>query len=169
MTRASWKQNYSISTSGGTEKTQYNASIGFLRNDGMVVNTQYQRITARANVKTKVNNYLEFGADVSYIHTDAHGSNNSIGNFGNLSSLRDFAFMCPTMDFVTRGDATYDGVPVGSYISPNVVNPDGTYGEVLGGKDTNDGFWGTTIGNMYAKQMELNKRNRTNRALASAY
>lgn len=47
--------------------------------------------------------------------------------------------------------------------------PDGTYGEVLGGKDTNDGFWGTTIGNMYAKQMELNKRNRTNRALASAY
>ena len=156
MTRASWKQNYSISTSGGTEKTQYNASIGFLRNDGMVVNTQYQRITARANVKTKVNNYLEFGADVSYIHTDAHGSNNSIGNFGNLSSLRDFAFMCPTMDFVTRGDATYDGVPVGSYISPNVVNPDGTYGEVLGGKDTNDGFWGTTIGNMYAKQMELN-------------
>ena len=120
-------------------------------------------------MKTKVNNYLEFGADVSYIHTDAHGSNNSIGNFGNLSSLRDFAFMCPTMDFVTRGDATYDGVPVGSYISPNVVNPDGTYGEVLGGKDTNDGFWGTTIGNMYAKQMELNKRNRTNRALASAY
>ena len=83
--------------------------------------------------------------------------------------MRDFAFMCPTMDFVTRGDATYDGVPVGSYISPNVVNPDGTYGEVLGGKDTNDGFWGTTIGNMYAKQMELNKRNRPNRALASAY
>ena len=40
---------------------------------------------------------------------------------------------------------------------------------MLGGKDTNDGFWGTTIGNMYAKQMELNKRNRTNRALASAY
>ena len=25
-------RNYSISTSGGTEKTQYNASIGFLRN-----------------------------------------------------------------------------------------------------------------------------------------
>ena len=73
------------------------------------------------------------------------------------------------MDFVTRGDATYDGIAPGTYVSPNVVNPDGTYGEVLGGKDTNDGFWGTTLGNMYAKQMEKNGRNRTNRALASAY
>ena len=169
MTRTSLKQDYNISASGGTDKTQYNASIGFLRNDGLVVNTQYQRINARANLKTQVNKFVEFGADLSYVHTDSHGSNNSVGNFGNLSSLRDYAFACPTMDFVTRGDATYDGVPAGTYISPNVVNPDGTYGEVLAGKDTNDGMWGTTLGNMYAKQMELAGRNRTNRTLASAY
>ena len=171
MTRTSLKQDYNISASGGNEKTQYNGSVGFLRNDGVVVNTQYQRITARANMKTQVTDFLEFGADVSFVHTDSHGSNNSVGNFGNLSSYRDYAFACPTMDFVTRGDATYDldGVPAGTYVSPNVVNPDGTYGEVLNGKDTNDGFWGTTLGNMYAKQMEKKGRNRTNRALASAY
>ena len=171
MTRTSVKQDYNLSASGGNEKTQYNASAGFLRNDGLVVNTQYQRLTARANLKTQVNDFIEFGADVSFVHTDSHGSNNSVGNFGNLSSYRDYAFACPTMDFVTRGDATYsnDGVPAGTYVSPNVVNPDGTYGEVLNGKNTNDGMWGTTLGNMYAKQMELKGRNRTNRALASAY
>ena len=169
MTRTGFKQNYNVSTSGGNEKSQYSGSVGFLRNDGVVVNTQYQRITARANAKTKVNDYVDFGVDLSYVHTDSHGSNNSVGNFGNLSSIRDYAFACPTMDFVTRGDATYDGVPAGTYVSPNVVNPDGTYGDVLGGKDTNDGFYGTTLGNMYAKQMELAGRNRSNRALASAY
>ena len=171
MTRTSFKQDYNLSASGGTEKTQYNASVGFLRNDGIVVNTQYQRISARANVKSKVNDYVEFGADVMFTHSDSHGSNNSVGNFGNLSSYRDYAFACPTMDFVTRGDATYDldGIAPGTYVSPNVVNPDGTYGEVLAGKDTNDGFWGTTLGNMYAKQMEKNGRSRSNRALASAY
>ena len=169
MTRTTIKQDYNISASGGNEKTQYNGSIGFLRNDGVVVNTQYQRITARANMRTQVNDFIEFGADVSFVHTDSHGSNNSVGNFGNLSSYRDYAFACPTMDFVTRADATYDGVPAGTYVSPNVVNPDGTYGEVLNGKNTNDGFWGTTLGNMYAKQMEKAGRNRTNRALASAY
>ena len=169
MTRTGFKQQYNISASGGNEKTQYNASVGFLRNSGVVVNTEYQRINARANLKTQINKYIEFGVDLSWMHTDSHGSNNSVGNFGNLSSIRDYAFACPTMDFVTRGDATYDGVPAGTYISPNVVNPDGTYGEVLCGKDTNDGFWGYTLGNMYAKQMEKNGRNRSNRALASAY
>ena len=169
MTNAAWRQNYNISTSGGTDKTTYAASLGFLRNDGIVVNTQYQRITARANVKTKVNSYLEYGAEVSFTHTDSHGSNSSVGNFGNLSSLRDFAFACPSMDFVTSNTVTYQGVPAGTYVSPQVVNPDGTFGEVTGGKNFNDGFWGTTLGNMYAKQMENRARNRSNRALANAY
>ena len=169
MTRAAWKQNYNVSTSGGNDKTTYAGSVGFLRNDGIVVNTTYQRITARANVKTQVNKFLEFGSEVSYTHTDSHGSNNSVGNFGNLSSLRDFAFASPSMDFITSSSVTYAGVAPGTYVSPNVVNPDGTYGEVTGGKNFNDGFWGTTLGNMYAKQMELRARNRSNRTLASAY
>ena len=169
MTQAAWRQNYNVSTSGGNDKTQYNASVGFLRNEGLVVNTQYQRLTARANVNTEVNKYLAFGADVSWTHTDSHGSNISVGNFGNLSSLRDFAFACPSMDFVTSNVVTYDGVPSGTYVSPNVVNPDGTFGDVTGGKNFNDGFWGTTLGNMYAKQMEQNARNRSNRTLATGY
>ena len=169
MTRTALRQNYNVSTSGGNEKTQYNASVGFLRNEGLVVNTEYQRLTARANVNTEVNKYISFGADVSWTHTDRHGSNVSVGNFGNLSSLRDYAFACPSMDFVTSNTVTYDGVPAGTYVSPNVVNPDGTYGDVTGGKNFNDGFWGTVLGNMYAKQMDLNGRNRSNRTLATGY
>ncbi len=169
MTRAALKQNYNVSTSGGNEHSQYNASVGFLRNEGLVVNSMYQRITARANANTQINDVLGFGAEASFVHTDSHGSNTSVGNFGNLSSLRDFAFACPSMDFITGENFTYPGVPVGTYVSPNVVNPNGTFGEVPGGKDKNDGFWGNTLGNMYAKQMENNARNRANRALASAY
>ena len=169
MTRSALRQNYNVSTSGGNDKTQYNASLGFLRNDGLVVNSAYQRLTARANVNTEVNKYLAFGADVSWTHTDSHGSNAAVGNFGLLSSLRDFAFACPSMDFVTSNVVTYDGVPAGTYVSPNVVNPDGTFGDVTGGKNFNDGFWGTTLGNMYDKQREQNARNRSNRTLATGY
>ncbi len=171
MTRSALRQNYNVSTSGGNDKTQYNASVGFLRNDGVVVNTMYQRLTARANVKTDVNKYVSFGADVSWTHTDSHGSNISVGNFGNLSSLRDFAFACPSMDFITSGTVTYKDhdIPAGTLVSPNVINPDGTYGDVTGGKNFNDGFWGTTLGNMYAKQMDQHGRNRSNRTLSTAY
>lgn len=166
MTRTAIRQNYNLSTSGGNEKSTYNFSLGYLNNEGVVINTNYQRITARANVKTKVNKFLEFGGDINYVHTDSYGSNKSIGNNGNLSSLRDFAFLCPSMDYVTKGTAY---APDGIYVSPNVINPDGTYGEVLDGKDMNDGFWAATLGNIYAKQMEQNARNRSNRVFASAY
>ncbi len=169
MTRVAVRQNYNISATGGNDKSQYNYSLGYLRNEGLIVNSLYQRINARANVKTQINKWLEFGGDVSYVHGDSYGSNSKTGNFGNASSLRDLAVMCPTMDFVTRSDATYEGIPAGTYVSPNVVNPDGTYGDVLCGKDVNEGFLGYTIGNIYAKQMELQGRSRFNRALASAY
>ena len=37
MTRTALRQTYNVSTSGGNDKTQYNASVGYLRNDGIVV------------------------------------------------------------------------------------------------------------------------------------
>ena len=94
MTAPSLKQQYNLSASGGTDKTQSNFSLSYLNNDGIVVNTNYNRITARANVVTKVADFIELGGDINYVHSEHHGSNAAFGNNGNLSSLRDFAFMC---------------------------------------------------------------------------
>lgn len=131
MTNPALRQNYNLSTSGGNEKSQYNFSAGYLDNKGLIVNSRYQRITARANVKTQINKYLEFGGDLSYVHTDSHGSNSTVGNFGNMSSFRDLETLSPTMDYITEN---------GQHVSPNVVNPDGTYGSAILGKNANEGF-----------------------------
>ncbi len=72
MTRTALRQNYTLSSSGGNEKSQYNFSVGYLDNQGLIVNSRYQRITARANVKTQINRFLEFGGDINYVHTDTH-------------------------------------------------------------------------------------------------
>lgn len=158
MTRTSIRQNYNISTSGGNDKSQYNFSVGFLNNQGLIVNSEYQRITARANVKTKINKYLEFGGDLNFVHTDSHGSNGTVGNFGNMSSFRDLEILSPTMDYVA-GEA---------YVSPNVVNPDGSYGSTALGKNAHEGFL-DAYNNIYASQMNNKSRSRGNRILASAY
>ncbi len=159
MTRTALRQNYNLSTSGGNEKSQYNFAVGYLDNKGLIVNSQYQRITARANVKTQINKYLEFGGDLNYVHTDTHGSNGKIGNFGNMSSLRDLEMLSPTMDYITLD---------GQYVSPNVINPDGTYGSSILGKNANEGFL-DSYNNIYATQMNNKSRNRNNRVLLSAY
>jgi len=90
MTRPSLKQQYNLSTSGGTEKTKHHFSLGYLNNDGIVINTNYKRLTGRISVATEVGDFLEIGGDLSFTHTESHGSNAGLGNNGNLSSLRDW-------------------------------------------------------------------------------
>lgn len=157
MTRSSLKQQYDLSVSGGTDKTQSLFSVGYLNNDGVVINTNYKRLSARANVKTKVVDFIEVGGDVNFVHEETFGSNRSNGNNGNLSSLRDMAFLTPTMDYVDNG----------TYISPNVVNADGTYGTFL--QLTQDSEISKGLDSPYAIQMENNRTTRTNQIFASAY
>ena len=154
MTRPALRQQYGVSINGGNDKTTYNASVGYLDNNGLVVNTNYKRLTARANVTSKINNFLEVGFDLNYTHNENHGSNRGLGNNGNLSSLRDLAAMAPTIDYV-------DGNILGNQIvHVNLVNPDGTYGTTY--PDAGEGWEGNTaiFGNVYANQMEASDRAR---------
>jgi TonB-dependent SusC/RagA subfamily outer membrane receptor len=153
MTRTSVRQQYNLSASGGTEKTQSSFSVSYLNNDGIIVNTNYQRLTGRVNLVTKVADFIEIGGDINYVHAQWHGSNAANGNNCNLSSLRDMAFYCPTMDYVTPG---------GTYVSPNVVNSNGTYGASF---QTTTGYDGGSPENLYAIQMENNGVTKTNQVL----
>lgn len=158
MTRVSLKQQYNLSASGGTEKTQSNFSLSYLNNDGIVINTNYNRLTARANIITKVANFIEIGGDINFVHSESHGSNFGNGtNNGNLSSLRDMAFMNPTMDYV---DAN------GVFVSPNVRNANGTYGTTYQYPNSYDGG---TSDNLVASQMENNGLTKRNQVLTSGY
>ena len=161
MYQTGLKQQYGISASGGTDKTQYNFSIGYLNNKGIIVNTNYDRLTSRASVKSKVNDYIEFGGDMNYMYSTAKGNNIGLGNNANLSSQRDIAQMAPSLDYID--DVT------GEHVKVNVVNPDGTYG---GSKaPTPDGWEGMTAGaqNPYASQMEIGRTTRSSRISINPY
>jgi TonB-linked SusC/RagA family outer membrane protein len=159
LTRVSQKQQYNLSATGGTETTQSSLSLGYLNNDGLVINTNYKRLTGRANVTTKVADFLEIGTDLNFVHSESHGSNTQIGNNGNLSSLADMAFVCPTMDYVD---------PITNKIVPiNTVNANGTFGAPeQGGTGSNDGNLGN---NLVASQMENTGISKNNQLLLSAY
>ena len=159
MTRPSLKQQYNLSSSGGTEKTKHHFSLGYLDNEGIVINTSYKRLTGRISVSTEVGDFLEIGGDLSFTHSESQGSNAGIGNNGNLSSLRDWAFIAPTMDYVDPETS--------QIVSPNVVNADGTYGAPeqgdIGSNDSN------LENNIYAEQMENTGVTKNNRTLLSTY
>ena len=155
------RQQYGISANGGTEKTQYNFSLGYLDTKGIIVNTRYNRLTSRASVKSKVNDYIEFGGDFNYSYSTIKGNNIGLGNNQNLSSQRDIAQMAPSLDYID--DVTGDHVLV------NVVNPDGTYGASKA--PTPDGWEGMSAGaqNPYATQMEIGRETRNSRVSINPY
>ena len=161
MYQTGLKQQYGISATGGTDKTQYNFSIGYLKNKGIIVNTNYDRLTARAGVKSKVNDYIEFGGDINYMYSRIKGNNIGLGNNQNLSSQRDIAQMAPSLDYID--DVT------GEHVLVNVVNADGTYGASKA--PTPDGWEGMTAGaqNPYATQMEIGRETRNSRVSINPY
>ena len=161
MYRTGIRQQYGISANGGTDKTQYNFSLGYLDTKGIIVNTRYNRLTARANVKSKVNDYIEFGGDFNYSYSTIKGNNIGLGNNQNLSSQRDIAQMAPSLDYID--DIT------GEHVKVNVVNPDGTYGASKA--PTPDGWEGMTAGaqNPYATQMEIGRETRNSRVSINPY
>ncbi|WP_293053679.1 TonB-dependent receptor [Paludibacter sp.] len=159
MTRPALRQQYTLSAQGGTEKTQQYFSLSYLNHDGIVINSNAKRLTGRASTVTKVADFLEIGGDINFIHSESYGSNAGIGNNGNLSSIRDWAFLCPTMDYIDPA--------TGAYVSPNVKNANGTYGTPIQG---NVGSYDGNLGNnIVAEQMEQTGKSKHNQTIISAY
>lgn len=90
MSRTALQQNYNLSASGGTEATQANLSVGYLNNEGVVIESYFKRLTARANITHKVKDFIHVGLNLNYTHAQHHFSGN----------MRSYAQAIPTMDYV---------------------------------------------------------------------
>lgn len=70
ITRLGKRTDGSISISGGTKKSDYFTSLGYTREQGYVIGSEFKRYTARANVNSQINKFLKvgtnLGANLSY-------------------------------------------------------------------------------------------------------
>jgi TonB-linked SusC/RagA family outer membrane protein len=63
-------QQHYLSANGGSEKTTYNFSTGYLAQDGIAMGHNYKRYNFNLNVDTKVNRVLKVGANVGLVKKD---------------------------------------------------------------------------------------------------
>ena len=56
---------HNLSINGGSEKTSYNASIGYTRQDGLIDVNKYDRFNGRISVDSDINKWLTAGLNVS--------------------------------------------------------------------------------------------------------
>ncbi len=74
--RTGFRHEHQFSLAGGTAKTKYMMSLGYLNDEGILQTTRYQRYTGRASVDSQVNDW--FKANISM--NGAHSVSNYAGN-----------------------------------------------------------------------------------------
>ena len=67
-------QNYKVVISKGSEDTQFYVSGNYMNTKGVVTDTEFTRYSAKANVHSKLYNWLELTADVNLSQSNGHGS-----------------------------------------------------------------------------------------------
>lgn len=75
--RSAPTHNHDISISGGTKNSQTSISLGYLDQDGTMIETWYKRYTGRLTADLKANDYLKFGSTLAFTHTQAKGQRNN--------------------------------------------------------------------------------------------
>ncbi|MFV0377553.1 MAG: TonB-dependent receptor, partial [Mangrovibacterium sp.] len=63
--RTALSHNLQLSAAGGSEKTQFMVSAGYLDSEGVVDNNTYDRINLRSNLKHKFNDKFQLGVNIA--------------------------------------------------------------------------------------------------------
>ena len=99
--RNAFTTKHDLSISGGTPSTTYMFSVAYRKQDGIQINSNYERINVRSNITSEINDHLKVGLNVSgYIN-----NYNSLDN-GKYSPLS-FAVNMPPIYPVRNSDGTY--------------------------------------------------------------
>ena len=153
----SFRQEYNLSVSGAKDKLNYYGSIGYLNDEGIVSNSDYQRYTARINVDYQAKPWMKVTSSMSYAHSDSQTASysSSYGSSSNIFYVTNM--MGPIYPLYVRdasgqimtenGMKVYDSNQtnfirpafVGNAVRDNEVNRKKTYTDFITGK------WGVTL------------------------
>jgi len=110
--------DYNVSLTNGSEKSSSYISLGYLKQDGSLINTGFNRLSARANLDGRPNKFLNFGLHLSGAYSWAKNADAIAGGFG--SNIVDQALLMDPRE--------------------PVYNDDGSYNNYIGGHDNIFGF-----------------------------
>ena len=66
------RQEYNLNVTGGSDKFSFYASLGYLKNEGVVDYSDFDRYTARVKADYQAKKWLKIGANINYTHTNQH-------------------------------------------------------------------------------------------------
>ncbi len=96
--RNAFQTNHQLSISGGSDKISYALSGGYYNQDGIIINTDYERLSGRANIFAKVSKSIDVGVNVSLSRSKANVAPSSV-----VSSI----ILMPSTATIYEADGSY--------------------------------------------------------------
>ena len=98
-------QNYNLSMSGKSDRSNYYVSASYTNEQGIQLNDEFKRITLHSNVESKVTDWLTVGLNSSYSFRDYSGLEASLGDARACSPLADNLIGSPNYKMYLTGEA----------------------------------------------------------------
>ena len=119
-TRHAASDMHYLSLTGGTDKSTQGLYLGYINNQGILLNTYYQKYSIRYNTETKIRPWLTLGGTMSYYYT----KKNQVDDYsvGSMTATRLLEGMIPILP-VQYPDGTYSTMEDYGFD----FNPDGSY------------------------------------------
>ncbi|MFZ0283332.1 MAG: TonB-dependent receptor [Bacteroidales bacterium] len=98
-------QNYNLSMSGKSAKSNYYVSASYTNEDGILKNDNFSRLTLHSNVESKITDWLTVGLNSSYSFRDYSGLEANLSNARACSPLANNKIGLPNYDMYLTGEA----------------------------------------------------------------
>lgn len=119
------EQEYNLSVSGGSEKTKFYISLGFLDEKGTYMDTRATRYSLRGKVDHKMNKYVSFGASTYATMTSTNpATGSSIYN-------HTIPFRTVPVAEVFDEDGNYAKTPISVASGPNFAGMEAAYHDIM--------------------------------------
>ena len=134
-------QSYQVNIGGGTDKTRYYMSGGYFKQDGISLNSGFDRYTFKINLEQQLSSRLRAGTNINLSRTTNNNSSRSESGAGNSGTVLAALAQIPTIP-VRNPDGTYA-----------INNFDRTFNNPVGNlrESSNIANINQVIGNAYAE------------------
>lgn len=133
--------SHNITASGGTEKSTYLFSLGYLNQQGTVVETYLKRYSARINTEFRIRPNIRIGEN-AYVFYEQNPSFTNQQDFNTVTQLYQMLPFVPVYDIKGNFGGTFGGPELGSRYNP-VATLEST-------RNNRRNIW-DIIGNVYAE------------------
>lgn len=111
ISRVGYRNEANLNISGNADKTDYYFSMGYLKEEGFVKYSDYERFSGRMNINSQVKNYLKVGLNLS----GTFGQGNNFTSTGSSSAnpmfiSKDFAPILPVYYYDAAGNKEIDPI-----------------------------------------------------------